>query len=343
MIFCVNLVYDCTGDVVWEECKLSLAASMKPEKDSWFTVCGLVCAGLASEVDDSRVMFVRSDVELLWNSLDAFISKEKMRIFSVHGAPGMGKSSEVWFWTCQKAKECDVLWVHVDKYKFATCVEFRGGSLYTFEANSAALTRIFSETTAGLVIVDGFQSSFPQFSGGINFLPKKAPQRKLVVVVSSLGADVRASHFGKGADEMMTWDLEPWTLDEFLRACGSIEFVKSVAHSLGLDLSQKRTEEETKEEARRLVKEKFYFAGSSARWMFNYSKEIVEQEILICIQRVANIQNLMDFTVGTRSHESQNHLLMNFRNGSMKDVFFVSQCALDYSLQKWKQIGRAHV
>ena len=37
-------------------------------------------------------------------------------------------------------------------------------------------------------------------------------------MVSSPGANVRASHFGKGVDEMMAWDLEPWTLDEFLQA-----------------------------------------------------------------------------------------------------------------------------
>lgn len=330
------LLYDCPGqkDDIWEAYQVQVLNDGKPTLDSWFHVSGLNPAGLGYPGHDSRVLFARKQVVMLWDSLDAFLSTPNHQIFSIYGGPGLGKSTEVWAWACQKAvsQKVDLLWVHVEKRSLAKCVESRQGSLFTCKANKEQVRKIISETKAKIIIVDGLRRNISQFDGDVEFLPH--PDSKHVVV-SSLSANVSPSDYGTDYSTFTTLELEPWTLEQYLSACGSIDFLKSV-HCFVLKFEE-LSDQEIFEDAKKLVKEKFYYAGASARWMFNLSKEDIEREISDCVLKVSNFNNLMEFTSGARRGESQNHLLMSFSSGSMKQVFFVSQCALDSCLQKWPE------
>ncbi len=76
----------------------------------------------------------------LWAELDSFSTNDSQLAFSIHGSPGVGKSSETWAWASNAWKEKkNVLWVHVDKLSPAVCVQ------------------CMKDSEADIVILDGYE------------------------------------------------------------------------------------------------------------------------------------------------------------------------------------------
>jgi hypothetical protein len=137
-------------------------------------------------------------------------------------------------------------------------------------------------------------------------------------------------------------EVEPWILEQFLSACKRVDFVDSVRLNLNFDQEKWMSASAFEKEdllgsVETVVKEKFFFAGASARWMFDFSTQDVHQEIRDRLGTVNNLHDLLAFTGGMQGTESHNHLLMRFNHSAGSDIFFVSQCALDFCLRRWGQ------
>eukprot|EP00291_Cryptomonas_curvata_P027183 CAMPEP_0172158370 /NCGR_PEP_ID=MMETSP1050-20130122/4333_1 /TAXON_ID=233186 /ORGANISM="Cryptomonas curvata, Strain CCAP979/52" /LENGTH=605 /DNA_ID=CAMNT_0012827751 /DNA_START=132 /DNA_END=1950 /DNA_ORIENTATION=+ len=311
----------------------------KPTLGSWYQVNGLACAGLVEEENDRQILYTRHQVVELWDNLDSFLEDRKQRAFSIFGSPGVGKSCEVWAWGFQNAcnKNLDLLWVHVDKYATAVCVENRRDGVYRCEAGPSELAVILKNSQSKVVIFDGFERGMSLYEGClIHLLPAEFPERK-AMVVSSLGGGLEPKHIRMRLKRFRELEIEPWTQEEFLSACKNLRFFDSVSHCFDVDIeidgllpdSEKLKIVET------LVKEKFFFAGASARWMFEHSIDEIQKTICSHLEKVSQFSSLMSFATGLRSAESYNHLLLKFRN--VPDVFFVSQYAMDLALRRWGQ------
>jgi hypothetical protein len=309
-----------------------------PKADSWYEVSGLVGAGLRI-LKDKLILFERKQVAELWNDLNSFLTKKGVneineKVFSIYGSPGVGKSCEVWAWCLKIARQeqLDVLWVHVDKFAKATCIEKRGNDWNRCRATASELSVILENSQANVLVFDGFECDDHVFcSCLLHLLPEKFPERK-VVIVSSLGAGLQPKHLGVDLSEFKQFEMDPWTLEQFLCACKSTAFFNSVIGCFDVDKSSPPPNSEMVET---LVKQKFYFAGASARWMFQHTTDEIKGIIRVLLEQVRVSTSLMSFTTGLHSSESNNHLLLKFRDEDGPKTFFVSQCALDFALRRW--------
>lgn len=281
---------------------------------------------------DSRVLYARKEVGTLWDSLDAFYENKSQVLYAVNGAPGIGKSCEVWTWMCHKAVEEDILWIHMNQGAKSKCVKSTAGRFFGCSVNPGQLPRIVLESNAKMIVVDGYtnETSKLLIASDAQF---EILEAKKVLFVCSQAVSFTPARFGLHARQIGGLELPPWVLDQYLRACESIRFLKSI-FEWPLDTSSS-DEKKIVQDAKRLVNEKFYYAGASARWMFEYDVEGIKQEIKYYIAKANNYSSLMAFATGPRSDYSLNHLIMNIQNKDRNELFFVSQCALDLCLQQW--------
>ena len=302
---------------------------MKPKENTWFETSGLIRAGLMQY--DSRVLYTRNEVETLWDSLDAFYENDFEVLFAIHGAPGVGKSCNVWKWMCHKAVKEDVLWIHLNQSAKSKCVRSTAGQFFGCSVNPDQVCRIILESKAKMIAVDGYTNETSKLlvANGAHF---EILEAKKVVFVCSQAVSFTPAHFGLHAGQSRSLELQPWVLDQYLRACENILFLKSL-FLWPLDTSAS-DEKKIIQDAKRLVNKRFYYAGASARWMFEYDLEGIKREIKYYIAKVNNYSSLMAVVTGT-TDDSLNHLIMNIQNKDRNNIFFVSQCALDLCLQQW--------
>ncbi len=319
----------------WKQISVPCVHSDGPKAGLSNEVNGLAGAGLRVW-EDTLMLFARKQVVELWNDLDLFLTEMGLgekKVFSTHGSPGVGKSCAVWAWCLQIAwqKQLEVLWVHVDKLTKATCIQKRGNDWCTCRASPSELSLILENSPAKVVAFDGYEYDMPLYKICLpHLLSEKYPERK-IVIVTSLGAGLQPKHLGLRFEEFKQFEMEPWTLEQFLCACKSSAFFDSVRKYF--DVDESRSPDAEMVEA--LVKQKYYIAGASARWMFQNSTRDVKEIIRGLLEEFCDYTSLMTFTVGLQSSKSNNHLLLKFRDTGGPKTFFVSQYALDCALQRW--------
>jgi hypothetical protein len=96
---------------------------------------------------------------------------------------------------------------------------------------------------------------------------------------------------------------------------------------------------ETDENIEAWIKEKYFYAGASARWMFAEKILQIKELILEKVNRVSNIKNLLDNFQGSELKDNPNHLLMTYPGREKQLNFFVSQYALKLLLEHSNDIS----
>ena len=242
----------------WEQISVPCQNNDGPKAGLWYEVNGLAGTGLGT-LEDTLILFAWKQVVELWNDLDFFLTEEgvngKKKVFSTYGSPGVGKSYEVWAWCLQIAwqKQLDVLWVHADKLTKATCIQKRGNIWYRYRATPSELSLILENLPAKVVVFDGYEYDMTLYKSCFpHLLSEKFPDRN-VVVVSSLGAGLQPKHLGLRFEQFKQFEMDPWTLEQFLCACKSSVFFDSVRKYFDVDESRPSDAEMVET----LVKQKF--------------------------------------------------------------------------------------
>jgi hypothetical protein len=296
-----------------------------------FVITQLQQAGLISQPEQR--LFVSAEVVRLFKALDTFIQSTQ-RGMIIKGSPGLGKSCTTWAWVCaqglQNGKQ--VLWIHVAKYTDAACVSISGRSCTACLLKPAALEELLEISKADIVVFDGYG---PTLGGRFEDCITALMNRELnfgrkVIIVSSLGIFLKASYFGLGINDLGRFDMNPWTFEEYAAACSDSTFFKSVRQSF------ESTADEISED---LLYEKYFFAGASARWMFEMNTKDIRSEINMYLSAVPNAKALL---CSTASVESSNHLLMRTGcnlNECTFTWFYVSKFAMQQAMRKFNTKG----
>ena len=130
-------------------------------------------------------------------------------------------------------------------------------------------------------------------------------------------------------DDILRIKLPPWTLQEYITACRDREFYNEVS-CMFEDLREGAANEDiaslTDEDREDLIAEKFFYAGGSARWMFNFTIKEVMEDIM---DQFAYCDCLYHVRHGGRgaSASTVNHLWVGYpvASGEGLKKFFVSQ------------------
>jgi hypothetical protein len=231
---------------------------------SFVDIAGLFHAGLAGEKHDAKRLFFK---ESSFNLLQRLKNLD-YRGFRVFGPPGIGKSCIVWAFVCDEflRMQKKVLWVHVEKdAKPIHILMTEGKVFHIFGADH----EFVSESDADIVVIDGVIGGVHRHSLYMESLWewRVNPNRKAIQVASM---QVKINTASDKFKDIVRCTLAPWSLEDYLCACRDDEFFKSIAWAFeGL----------TGEDNEDRIAEKFFFAGCSARWMFDFSVDDVKKDI----------------------------------------------------------------
>eukprot|EP00466_Bigelowiella_natans_P004636 jgi/Bigna1/73981/fgenesh1_pg.27_\ len=129
---------------------------------------------------------------------------------------------------------------------------------------------------------------------------------------------------GKEAfDEVRRHAMHPWTLEQHLAASKDKEFRTEVcAH---IDCPDEENEFSEK------LREKFHFAGHSARWMFATDAKTVKDQTNRMVDKVGDAESLLKGNAGHESADAINHLVCTLKTPGLvtnEHPAFVSKCVL---------------
>ena len=286
--------------------------------------------------ENKKRLFASSEVVRLLEALDQFMGIARPGL-TIEGSPGLGKSCTTWAWACTKGLNAgrSVLWVHVAKYMDAACISFSDNACSTCTLEATALREMLMHTTADIVVFDGYGLNMgSQFESCVTASTNRdLNPRKKTIFVSSLAGILKSSQFGWGPRDLQRFEISPWTLEDYRVACSDSAFFISVRPILDPESTADTISED-------LLIEKYFYAGASARWMFEMNIVEVKEEINRFLSTVRNVGALVELQASTASAESCNHLLMRTRadDGELTS-FLVSKYAMQQAMRKFRKKG----
>jgi hypothetical protein len=236
----------------------------------------------------------------------------------VLGAPGTGKSTTAYLCAGLLASHMGriVFWIHLEKEKrvaiFCKCVIMLGNKSVRFSVRSSQeLERVLNGNWGAgnddserikVVFLDGYANL--EFMHGTLAVAKewlkRRPSHHRLVIVSSTGC--MEFVLNELTFKVKIFQQYSWRYEEYIEALANADFRASLAGKLN-------TVENTETEAIEKVRKKFYYAGGSARFMFQYTTE----ELVEFIDRVmgcqSNIVELIELTRGNWTSDLRDTLI----------------------------------
>ena len=226
------------------------------------------------------------------------------------GPPGTGKSSTALaFAATLDRNEWVVTWIHLQRENLPLCVRLENGSKKARQiqpTDSDSITDILAEVDESkqhIVFLDGYVLN------GENHVHIKQEcfawrnlnrEKRRMVVVSSMSARYKAKAHEDMVSNTEEFFVFSWKEEEYLDAVKHSEFFENVRGVLDAELPG-----ETEPSPEDLVRAKFYFAGGSARWMFQSpTKTVIDQTNI----SVANIHDIIPY-IGDNIGDQSNHVI----------------------------------
>jgi hypothetical protein len=181
-----------------------------------------------------------------------------------------------------------------------------------------------------MIVVDGInQKTFQKLVTLATTVAETQSKKTItcqIIFVTSQRVDFTKKHqMGSQLEQRLkTIDPQPvsWTLDEYKIACANKELWSQIAKTLG-DNDQVEYSEE-------VLKEKFFYCGGSARWMFNFTIEDITNTIDTKVEELFNFTSVLSGSAGMSSQLAVNTLYQQFRgsSSSQRINFFISEYAM---------------
>ena len=268
---------------------------------------------------DEFLIYERREVVEMWKELDSLAShRSKFDRLNVLGPPGTGKSMVAWAWTCFNSLgnlRKNILWVHLCKgdSRIYLC-HLSGGKMKTYEEGSHQFADAIKNVDADLMVIDGVTNKdYDRFSSCATswmVKAKKGSAKRKVAIITS--ASVVISSENLKSAKIQEWNMPSWTLKSYVAACKNAKFYKQVKEFLPQGYKKKEDQ----------LASKFFMAGSSARWMFSFQMQELEDEIKKQLSRVQNKEWILSDISGNNCDGAVGHLRFEDAN---KNVSFVSQ------------------
>ena len=212
------------------------------------------------------------------------------------GAPGVGKSVTAFaFGLSLDRAEWDFIWVKLKRISNPMCIIFEGNQKFVAACTNEKIINMLKSTRCSqqkFLILDGFvfgvaaHEEILRASTSWRDLDKAKRRLALICSLSTRGKKNDGDDLVDRVEEYMVYS---WTLDEFLLAVSSPDLAKSVLTALGCDSATTAAIQE-------LVKQKHYFAGGCARYMFQLSTSEVIRSIDDAVETVTGVASFFVWT-----------------------------------------------
>jgi hypothetical protein len=286
--------------------------------------------------DSLSLMFVRNNMIHQWES-----GLNKKSDYVLQGPPGIGKtllSRGICVYS-HFAKKMDICFVQMSLTGCSVVilqkVENQLGVQCYLHTNKLKVEELPDAITQkspnlSMIVVDGInQKTFQKLVTLATTVAETQSKKTItcqIIFVTSQQVDFTKKHqMGLQLEQRLkTIDPQPvsWTLDEYKIACANKELWSQIAKTLG-DNDQVEYSEE-------VLKEKFFYCGGSARWMFNFTIEDITNTIDTKVEELFNFTSVLSGSAGMSSQLAVNTLYQQFRgsSSSQRINFFISEYAM---------------
>ena len=245
----------------------------------------------------------------------------------IFGQPGTGKSLATYFVAGTLCRdEWTVVWIHVLSEKVmqsersCSCVVLQKSRKLTACFDMEDLTSLlrsgsvlFSEGKE-ILVFDGFTSDpvYSKLHDATFFWWKEDNINRRLIHVSSM-----ATMAGRKPSKLLQVGIVSlaqfsWTLEEAKLAMKNSGFAKNVSKFLDADPEPGQTSLEK-------LESKFFYAGGSARYLFQMTTAEVKREIDSSLESVAHIKDLQDLCMGVFSKTTA-HSLLNVYDMQVREI-----------------------
>lgn len=259
-------------------------------------------------LEETTMLFMRSEATELLNYLCT--SKSSCII---DGAPGTGKSSVVWAWGCEHARvsKQKVVWLHHKKVGYGVMVVLNENKGVSYDiVTSMDVSDLLSVANVEpgddcIIIVDGIRDE-----NRLRVMPD--------VLINTLRGETRAIYVMslsiKFPDEEVKdleekYSMDSWTFEQYVEACKYEKFYDTVKGNLTETLIVDGKEEHLIRTKEQCLINKYYYAGSSARWFFGVTIKGAIHDLKEYLHTIANFDAYVINLPGHKSHVAVNHVL----------------------------------
>jgi len=268
------------------------------DKD-FITVGELVTAKIS--LKNETIFYLRPSAKELLN----FLNDNDFVL--VDGCSGTGKSSVVWIWACNVALTrplTKICWLHIDKLDSSYCL--LGNS--TISSGLVENEKKFiNACDCQILIFDGVVAAQQETMKAASIWRKKGVNRKLILVSSQ---QIIIFIELQKRENVKPFVMPSWTLEDYEIAISNEEFFESVKYSFPID-------------SQNPLMQKYFYAGSSARWMFSMIIDDIISSAKLHMSSISNIDLLICGFSGNRSDIAVNHLM--FTDSKSESGFIVSE------------------
>jgi len=256
--------------------------------DNFIKLNHLDICGLSG--NSTGIFWIREEWKQLWNSLAT------KKNYLISGPPGCGKSSLIWWWCLSQSKP--VFWVHFTK---SGCISICIINNSTITPYVITNSNFEIPSDSELIVFDGITDA-SQLGPGVSFnLTQDKPAQ--FIAVSSLQVYVPQEELN--VSQMSIIACNGWTFEEYQSTCQNQNFLRFVSNKLADSKEELNINTSILED---ILQEKFFLAGHSARFMFNFTIEEARQDISKNLERINSVDQLTKGLNGNGSDDTVNHL-----------------------------------
>jgi hypothetical protein len=155
--------------------------------------------------------------------------------------------------------------------------------------------------SVSLLVLDGLRNdeTSKQWVRAATTTSKTMNEPYRIIFMSSLQMDLKWNDFGTSLPEKIEPTFESWSLEEYHQACGNDGLWQSVSQFILASPGDDKTKS---------IKNKFAYAGGSARWMFSVTLTTVCQIIDEAVEKVQSFDDLIAGNLGPKSATTVNSL-----------------------------------
>jgi hypothetical protein len=262
---------------------------------SVWTVSDFNFSGLSN--DTLKNVYVRKACVDMWHKLEAL---ETNNILFLDGAPGVGKSTELFGWSLYKAKTKVVWWLHGDVGQ-TTMINLQTGDCCLFPSNcyvnNISDSILHAVQPNSIVVLDGFTDAFQNIFRRILSI-----KEYIIIGCTSFSADKgfntsdyaeMQSVYGK---VLVRFTMDSWLFEEYCQILNKTDIFQNTINN-GEELG-----------------ERYFYAGGSIRLLIDFSQNDTMSMLNRSFEKVQNYSTFFNGITGSYSKDSVN-TVMQRHNG----------------------------
>jgi hypothetical protein len=270
-------------------------------------------------------IYVRKEVDIAWKQIDSIMSSKDQNKAILVGVPGSGKSVLAWAWAVKSSQTKRVIWLHLnDNSSQFHLTTLSSGVITSYEFVEPSVLSAwvgleeYLSDNSDVVIFDGYnkfiQSAQYLYERLACWTSNGLGLRKYLICSSHQIDIPKFSSSGYVVSKMACW-----TYADFEAALAQPliwQQVKPVLLS-DVDIAEEDMDEADPETKTVLLERKFYYAGFSARWMFDITVCAIISETKLYHEKISDLDKFFKGATEEATEDAMNHLQVSIQNASV--------------------------